>query len=40
MPRKWRENGDEDNLNSDGVCIKRDIERVGEEGLVVESYPD
>ena len=29
MPRKWWGNGGDDDQNSDVVCIKRDIERVG-----------
>ena len=31
VPRKWRGHGGEEDRNCDGVCIKRDLERVGEE---------
>ena len=34
MPRKWKGNGGEEDQDSDGVCIKCDIERVGEVDLV------
>ena len=31
MPRKWRGNGDEEDRNCDGDCIKSHIERVERE---------
>ena len=31
VPRKWRENGGEEDQNRDGNCVKSDLERVEEE---------
>ena len=31
MPRKWTENGGEEDRNCEGDCIKSNLERVGEE---------
>ena len=31
MPRKWRGNGGDKDQNCDGGCLKRELERVGEE---------
>ena len=31
MPRKWKGRGGEEDRNCDEVCIKGDLERVGED---------
>ena len=33
MPRKWMGNGGQEGRNCDGVCIKSDLERVGDEWM-------